>query len=164
MLKTFLILMVLTSGKLFAKEDLATVDYVDLNQYAGKWYEITSIPQKFTKSCLYQTAEYGAIDSQSVSVLNTCYKGKKKRGPRRTVRNVKTTIKGIARVDDNTNADLTVTFSVFFGWIKFDGDYKVLALDDDYKYVLVGSEDRKSLWILSRTKSCLLYTSPSPRD
>ncbi len=153
MKKYFILMSLVLAAVSFAKEELPTVDYVDLNQYGGKWYAVTALPQRFTKNCLYQTAEYGLIDSETVSVLNTCYQGKKRRGPRRTLRDVKTTIRGVAKADDISNSDLTVTFRVLFGWIKFSGDYKVLALDNDYKYALVGAEDRKSLWILSRDKS-----------
>ena len=32
------------------------------------------------------------------------------------------------------------------------GDYRIIALDDQYRYALVGSSDRKYLWVLSRTK------------
>jgi lipocalin len=39
---------------------------------------------------------------------------------------------------------------VSFFW-PFSGDYWVLYLDPDYKYVLVGEPALKYLWILSRT-------------
>ncbi len=135
----FLVLSCSTSSA----SELQTVDYVDINKYIGKWYSIKSLPQLFTKGCLYQTAEYDLIDSESISVLNTCVKANKIK-----------TIKGRAIVDNpETNADLTVYFKLFWGWFEVDGDYKVLALDDDYQYVMVGGQDRKSLWIMSRFKS-----------
>jgi lipocalin len=43
-------------------------------------------------------------------------------------------------------AILKVSFFAFFY-----GPYWILALDDDYQWVMVGSPDRKYLWILSRT-------------
>ncbi len=64
MIKFFLMISILVSGVAFSKVSLPTVEYVDLNQYGGKWYAITSLPQRFTKNCLYQTAEYGLIDSE----------------------------------------------------------------------------------------------------
>ncbi len=39
-------------------EPLPTVANVDLNKYAGKWYEIASFPQSFQKGCCATTAEY----------------------------------------------------------------------------------------------------------
>jgi apolipoprotein D and lipocalin family protein len=34
-----------------------------------------------------------------------------------------------------------------FGW----GDYQIIAVAEDYRYALVGTPDRQSLWVLSRT-------------
>ena len=36
---------------------------------------------------------------------------------------------------------------------RFSGDYQVIALDENYKYALVGSPSLDYLWILSRTKT-----------
>jgi apolipoprotein D and lipocalin family protein len=120
---------------------LRTADYVDISRYVGKWYTIKALPQFFTRSCLGQTAEYEIIDSKSISVLNTCLK---KKGT--------TTIKGKAVVKNpNTNAELIVTFNNFWTCLfRVKGDYTIINLDPNYEYVLVGSKDRKSLWILSR--------------
>jgi lipocalin len=35
--------------------------------------------------------------------------------------------------------------------MNFYSDYRVLMIDKDYQYVLVGSSSPKYLWILSRT-------------
>ena len=51
-------------------------------------------------------------------------------------------------VDPETNAKLKVSF---FG--PFWGDYWILELDPEYRWVLVGEPKRKYLWILSRTPS-----------
>jgi apolipoprotein D and lipocalin family protein len=37
-----------------------------------------------------------------------------------------------------------------FAW-PFEGDYWIFRLDEDYRWAAVGSPDRRSLWILSRT-------------
>jgi apolipoprotein D and lipocalin family protein len=39
---------------------------------------------------------------------------------------------------------------VSFFW-PFYGDYWVLGLDPDYRWAVVGSPSRRSLWVLSRT-------------
>ena len=33
----------------------------------------------------------------------------------------------------------------------FSGDYYIIHLDENYNYALIGTPDRKYLWILSRT-------------
>ena len=55
--------------------------------------------------------------------------------------------KGKAKVvDKNSNAKLKVTFV----W-PFYGDYWIIKLGNDYDYSVVGTPNRKYLWILSRT-------------
>lgn len=122
-------------------QDLSTASYVDIDQYIGKWYAIKSLPQFFTRKCRAQTAEYKIIDSTTISVLNTCLK---KKGYK--------TITGKAVViNPKTNAELVVTFNNFFTRLfRVKGDYTIIRLDDRYNYVLIGSKDRKSLWIMSR--------------
>ena len=125
--------------------EVPTVSYVDLNKYIGTWYAITSLPQFFTRKCTSQMAEYQIIDSQTISVLNTCLNGGKKW----------TDIKGKAYVyNQTTQAHLKVQFDPF--WFKLfglKGDYRILKIDDDYTLSLVGSGDRKSLWLLARSKN-----------
>ena len=59
----------------------------------------------------------------------------------------KNSITGKAFVVPNTgNARLKVQFF----W-PFKGDYQIIALDENYQYALVGSKNRKYLWILSRS-------------
>lgn len=115
--------------------ELQTVDYVDLEKYSGKWYEVASIPKNFQKGCSNTTAEYSRGRRGNITVINTCtVNGKQNRG------------KATAFIaDKNTNSKLKVQFF----W-PFKGDYWIIELDDNYEYAVVGSPDRESLWILSR--------------
>ncbi len=120
-------------------EPLPTVDFVDIEKYMGKWYEIALFPQWFQKNCTGTFAEYSLLKSGKVQVINSCnlltLDGKLK------------VAKGKAYVaDKSTNAKLKVTFF----W-PFYGDYWIIALGDNYEYAMVGAPDRKYLWILSRT-------------
>ncbi len=121
---------------------LTTSPYVDVERYVGKWYAITSLPQFFTKNCKAQTADYTIINEKTISVLNTCFKAKGK----------VTTIVGKAIViNPKTNAELIVTFNNFFTRLfRVKGDYIIIKLDENYEYVIVGTKNRKSLWIMSR--------------
>lgn len=123
-------------------QTLPTAEYVDVSRYVGKWYAITSLPQFFTRNCKAQTAEYGVINEQSISVVNTCLKSKGT-----------SVIKGEAVVKNAaTNAELIVTFNNFFTRLfRVKGDYTIIKLDKDYQYVMIGSKNRKSLWIMSRS-------------
>ncbi len=45
-----------------------------------------------------------------------------------------------------------MTFNNFFTRLfKVKGDYNIMKLDANYEYVLVGSRNRKSLWLMSRS-------------
>jgi apolipoprotein D and lipocalin family protein len=119
-------------------EPLVTVRQVDLNRYAGTWYEIARYPNRFQKKCDSDTkAMYLLRDDGSVGVLNSCRKSD----------GTITSNKGTAKVvDPATNAKLKVTFF----W-PFSGDYWIIDLAPDYSYAVVGEPSRKYLWILSRT-------------
>jgi apolipoprotein D and lipocalin family protein len=115
---------------------LEVVPHVDLKKYLGKWYEIARLPARFEEGCSDITATYSLSDDGTISVLNECKRnGKVKRA------------KGKAKVvDKNTGAKLKVTFF----W-PFYGDYWIINLGKDYDYAVVGTPNRKYLWILSRT-------------
>ncbi|RVL92304.1 lipocalin family protein, partial [Sinorhizobium meliloti] len=53
---------------------------------------------------------------------------------------------------DATNAKLKVNFlPAALRWIPFtDGDYWVLKIDPEYRVALVGTPDRKFLWVIAR--------------
>lgn len=112
-----------------------TVPQVNINQYMGKWYEISSFPQSFQKGCSKTTATYSLRDDGKVTVLNECIvNGKPKLA------------KGVAYAVDETNSKLRVSFF----W-PFYGDYWVVDLGRNYEYAVVGAPGRDYLWILSRT-------------
>ncbi|GAB4232656.1 MAG: lipocalin family protein [Deltaproteobacteria bacterium] len=122
-----------------AAPPLEVVPGVDMNRYAGKWYEIAKYPNRFQRGCVGATAEYTLSDDGTrVDVMNRCRDAES--GKERSVR-------GKARVvDPATNAKLSVTFF----W-PFSGDYWILALGAEYEYAVVGTPDRKYLWFLART-------------
>ena len=118
---------------------LVAVAEVDLQRYAGTWYEIASYPQRFQKGCHGTTATYTLNADGTIAVLNACNKDAPD-GP-------KVSAEGRARVPDPTKpGQLEVSF---FG--PFWGDYWVIDLDNDYRYAVVGQPSRDYLWILSRT-------------
>lgn len=131
-------LMVLAASPARAEDaPLPTVNAVDLARYAGSWYEISKLPNRYQKQCVADTQAEYRLDGDIVRVINRC----------RTSTGELDDIKGRAKVVPGSgNAKLKVTFF----W-PFYGDYWVLALDPDYREVLVGAPDRKYAWILSRT-------------
>ena len=115
---------------------LEVVPHVELEKYLGKWYEIAHLPAKFEEGCSDITATYGLSKDGSVTVLNECKRNGKVK-----------VAKGKAKiVDKTTGAKLKVTFF----W-PFYGDYWIINLGDNYDYAVVGTPNRKYLWILNRT-------------
>ena len=131
----FLLVMIITS---LNAQELQTVPNVDLNKYAGKWYEIASYPQIFQKGCHCSTAEYTLSEKGYVIVENRCNKG--------SVNGKQSYIKGKAFVEKNSgNAKLKVQF---FWPLK--AKYWIIDLADDYSYAVVSHPSKKYLWILCR--------------
>lgn len=128
-----------------SQRPLPTAQNVDIARYIGKWYAVESLPQIFTRSCIAQSAEYDIINEKTISVHNVCYK---KNGSTKD-------INGQAVVKDaSTNARLEVTFNSFWTRLfRVKGEYVIIKLSEGYDTVMVGSTNRDSLWIMSRTPS-----------
>lgn len=143
MKKILLLITLVLSFSVFAKQDpLPTATDVDVARYIGKWYTIASLPQFFTRNCVGQTAEYGIINETTISVHNVCYK---ENGKTKDING-----KGVIQ-DAPNNARLIVTFDSFWTRLfRVKGEYVIIKLSEGYDTVMVGSTDRKSLWIMSR--------------
>ena len=129
----FLILMLLTSIFASTKVDNEPVA-ISLDKYLGKWYEIARFDHSFERDMEKVTAEYKLLPDGHIKVINSGYRNGK----------FKETI-GKAKITD-TSGLLRVSF-----FMNFYSDYRILMIDKDYNYVLVGSSSPKYLWILSRT-------------
>lgn len=116
------------------KVDNSTVSSVDLNRYLGSWYEIAKYDHYFERDLDYAMARYTLRDDGKIDVLNTGIKDGRAKDA-----------KGIAKTTDVPGL-LRVSF---FG--PFFSDYRIMMLDEDYQYVLVGGSTDKYLWILART-------------
>ena len=114
--------------------DNSTVKAVDLNRYLGSWYEIAKYDHVFERGLDYAMANYTLREDGKIDVLNTGIKDGRAKDA-----------KGIAKT---TNIPGLLKVS-FFG--PFYSDYRIMMLDTNYQYVLVGGSNDKYLWILSRT-------------
>lgn len=131
-----------------------TVSSVDLNRYAGEWHEAARLPNRFQDKCAGDVrATYTRRADGRIDVVNRC----------RERDGSMTQARGIARVVDGaTNAKLKVRFApAFLSFLPMVwGDYWIIGLAPDYSWAVVGSPDRKYLWILSRTAAM----NPAQRD
>lgn len=127
-------------------QPLNVVPSIDLQRYAGKWYEIARLPNRFQRDCAGDTtATYTPREDGTIIVVNQC---------RRADGRVKSA-EGVARRADadGPNSKLEVRFApAFLSFLPFVwGDYQVIALGENYEYAVVGEPGREYLWVLSRT-------------
>ena len=116
------------------KVDNAPVAALDLSRYLGEWYEIARFDHSFERGVEQAKANYTLKDDGTIEVVNSGIKNDK---PKTAIGKGKTTdTPGLLRVS-------------FFG--PFYADYRVMMIDKDYTYALVGSGSADYLWILSRT-------------
>jgi lipocalin len=119
--------------------DQTTVKELDLNRYLGTWYEIARFPHSFEKNLVGVTATYSLREDGMIKVLNEGYKN--------TLNGERSKAVGKAKIPNILEPG---KLKVSFFWI-FYADYFVLELDENYRYVMIGSSSDKYFWILSRT-------------
>ncbi|GGD43108.1 lipocalin family protein [Sinisalibacter lacisalsi] len=118
---------------------MGVVTNLDLDRYAGKWFEIARFPNRWERGCEGVTAEYGRNADGTISVRNTCRKG----SPTGPAEVAEATAKVVGP------GKLTVNF---VPWLPFaKGDYWVLYVDAAYSVAVVGEPSGKTGWILART-------------
>lgn len=127
-----------------AEAALPTVPTLNLARYAGVWHEIARLPSWFQRRCAGPAqATYTLRDDGNLQVHNSC----------QTDKGDALNADGIGEAASPEHpGQLRVSFApawlraLGIGW----GDYWILALADDYTWSLVGTRDRKYLWILAR--------------
>jgi apolipoprotein D and lipocalin family protein len=123
-----------------------SVPGVDLVRYAGTWYEVARLPNRFQSQCVGDvTATYAPLSDGAVSVTNRCRRadGRWDIAEGRAV-----------QADPQAaGARLKVSFlPPGLRWLPFaKGDYWVVKLDEAYRYAVVSEPSRDYLWVLSRT-------------
>jgi len=113
------------------------VQSVDLDRYAGKWYEIARIPHLYEYWAVGDVDYFTPLKEGKMRVVHRCHQETTYGYLREDV--------GVAEsVRGSNNAKLHLQFGLA------GVDVSVLALDPDYQYAVMGTPDRKSVWILSR--------------
>ena len=118
-----------------------------MEQFIGIWHQIALIPNFFQSDCASNTqAEYIYNDNRSITIVNSCL----------TNTSNKLSAKGLGVATGNPPdfTKLKVSFVPKpLRWVPFFwGDYWVISIDSKYNSVLVGSPNRKYLWVLSRER------------
>ncbi len=117
---------------------------IDLRKYAGEWIEMARKPNFFQRECVLSKAIYYDIEYKNgkayrLKVKNSC---KKENGKISSV-------EGKAKIVTADHRNLSVSFSFLTDWGS-KVNYQVLYIDQLYTRAIVGSPNKKYLWILSR--------------
>jgi apolipoprotein D and lipocalin family protein len=110
---------------------------VDLERYAGRWYEVARFPVAFQQGCTATTATYSLEPDGRIGVVNTCRRGSPD-GPESRIAG-HATVTGPGRLQ------------VRLGRIPFAGDYWVLWVSPDCATAVVGVPSGRAGWILHRS-------------
>ena len=144
-MKTAVLAFAIAAAALQSDRPLAVVSNLDLQRYAGRWYEIARFPNRFQDKCAGDVeAVYTVRDDGRITVVNRC---RERNGAMAEARGLARRVKGAPP------SVLEVRFApAFLGFLPMVwGDYQVMALDDAHTHALIGTPDRKYLWVLSRT-------------
>lgn len=124
-----------------------TAGNVSLERYQGTWYELARLPMQYQDQCVQSEAHYNLKPDGTFDVLNRC----------RTLGDEWLRVEGHAGMQAPGHSDKL--------WVEFDNafsrllpglskaDYWILYVDEHYRTAIVGSPDRKYLWILSRARN-----------
>ena len=130
---TILTTLCLALVSMAADIDNTPVKTFDLQRFLGNWYEVARYDHWFERGLEHAKATYKLRSDGKIKVLNAGLKNGK---PKESKGKAKTTgTVGLLRVS-------------FFG--PFYSDYRILLIDKDYQYALVGGGSDGYLWILSR--------------
>jgi len=138
----------LALNAVFAAPPVTSVPKVDLARYAGTWYELARLPNRFQERCTGDvTATYTPNPDGSVGVVNRC---RESSGKYQVSEGRATPAPGV-----DTGAQLKVSFlPSWLQWFPLGrGDYWVVLLDPEYRYSVVSEPGREYLWILARAPS-----------
>ena len=143
----------LVAKALRPETDVQVAPDVDLRRYAGRWYEIGRTPLKSERRCAGNvSADYAPLDAATaeaeggdLAVTNRCLEADGRVA----------SVQGVARIVGGDSAKLQVSFAPpWLRWLPWAwADYWILDVDPHYRCALVGTPDRRHLWMLSRAPS-----------
>jgi len=118
--------------------DLPTVEYVELENFVGHWYEIARLPWKTEMGCTCDQQLYTLMENSTLILANnSCHQGSHE-AP--TSFHLST----LWSVDDSN-----AKFIMQHTWL-LSQDFQVIALDTNYRWAMIGDPEKEHLWIVSR--------------
>ena len=124
---------------------LPTVAFVDLDQYAGRWFELARLPSEGQPDGTLAMADFRHNDGDTMAVRSVFYRERDK------IVDV-TGVATVAKDASRSHARMSLAFGESAPGVlgREVDNYWILELAEDYSMALVGSPDRMSLWLLGR--------------
>lgn len=120
---------------------IRTAESVDLNRFAGDWFVIANIPTFIETEAFNAVESYAKPASGRVATTFAFNKGSFD-GERKVYRPT-----GFVR-ENSGNA----VWGMQFVW-PFKAEYRVMYIDKDYEYTIIGRSKRDYVWIMARQPS-----------
>ena len=136
---TLLAAMVCLLASCNSQPPMATVEYVDRERFMGDWYVIANIPTFLEKDAFNPVESYALNEDGTIATTFTFNDGafdgeEKVYHPQGFIRN------------SDTNAE----WGMQFLW-PIKADYRIVYLDEDYQYTVIGRNSRDYVWIMARS-------------
>jgi len=121
-------------------EPVPAVEDFRVSRYMGEWYELARSPNPFENGLTRVTATYSWQSNGKVKIVNRGYSAEKKQY---------STVTGSAEMKRKST---TGELKVCFFW-PFTAEYRIIALEKDYRHAVVIDGKQEYIWILAREKS-----------
>ena len=128
-----------TAGCSGEEEPMPTVKNFDINRFMGRWFVIAHMPNFIENSAVNGIEQYDLRPDGDVNIRYS-FRVNEPRGKKKTM-------KARGFVDRKGNP---ADWKVQFIWpLKLP--YKIIDLDENYQYTVVGVPNRKYAWVMART-------------
>ena len=131
---------------------MATVDKVDLQRFMGDWYVIANIPT-FLEQGAHNPVESYALNADGTIATTFTFNADSFEGEKKIYHP-----KGFIR-----NTESNAEWGMQFIW-PIKADYRIVYLDDDYQYTVIGRNSRDYVWIMARNAQIPDQTYGELRD
>ena len=125
-------------------EPIRTAEHVDLARFMGDWYVIANIPTFLERGAHNAVESYRLLDDGRIATTFSFNEGSFD-GERKTFRPT-----GFIR-DQGSNA----VWGMRFVW-PIKADYRIVYVDDAYRYTIIGRLKRDYVWIMARSPTITL--------